>query len=84
MFLLDKKKSQSYTDLADTTQLYIFEYLVEKECVYTFEAFHAYRSLDAYYHFLSGKVSNWVHHKMDNICIVYCEIGASQATSKNY
>lgn len=40
--------STDLSDLPEVSQAYNFEYLVEKECVYTREALKAYRTLDAY------------------------------------
>lgn len=43
-----QQRQRFSTDLSEVSQAHNFEYLVEKECVYTREAFKAYRTLDAY------------------------------------
>ncbi len=65
-------------DLSDLTvsQVHIFEYLVEKECVYTREAFKAYHSLDVYNYFHSGKVKSILTYTNGSTCVVYGEIEA--------
>ncbi|XP_035234666.1 uncharacterized protein LOC118206288 [Anguilla anguilla] len=76
--------STDLSDLPEVSQVHIFEYLVERECVYTREAFKAYRSLDAYNYFNSGKVKSILTHKNGNTRVVYGEIEAGQALSKRY
>ncbi len=76
--------STDLSDLPEVSQVHIFEYLVEKECVYTREAFKAYRSLDAYNYFNSGKVKNILTYTNGSTCVVYGEIEAGQTLSKSY
>jgi len=76
--------STDLSDLPEISQVHIFEYLVERECVYSREAFKAYRSLDSYNYFHSGKVKSILTFKNGNICVVYGEIEAGQTLSKRY
>ncbi|XP_016105082.1 uncharacterized protein [Sinocyclocheilus grahami] len=76
--------STDLSDLPEVSQVHIFEYLVEKECVYTSEAFKAYHSLDAYNYFHSGKVKRILTYTNGNTCVVYGEVEAGQTLSKNY
>lgn len=75
------------TDLSNVpelSQVNIYQYLVEAECAYTREAFKAYRSLDAYNYFHSGKVRCLLAYKKADKCAVYGEIEAGQTLSKSY
>ncbi len=62
----------------------MYHYLVETECVYTREAVKANRSLDAYNYFASGKVGRICPYNVDDVCLVFGEVGASQTLSKTY
>lgn len=64
----------------------IYLYLVEKECSYTKEKFRNYKALESYNYFLSGKVKNIVTflNKKLSICIVTCDVEASQTIKKNH
>ncbi len=62
----------------------MYNYLVETECVYTREAVKAYRSLDAYNNFVSGKVGSICSFNVDEVYLVFGEVGASQTWSKTY
>ncbi len=62
----------------------MYHYLVETECVYTREAVKAYRSLDAYNYFVSGKVGSICSYNVDDVYLVFGEVGASQMLSKTY
>ncbi|XDV26035.1 hypothetical protein PO909_029839 [Leuciscus waleckii] len=71
--------STDLSDLPEVSQVNIFEYLVEKECVYTREAFKAYRSLDAYNYFHSGKVKMILTHGWKYLCHLRGNRGGSDA-----
>ncbi|KAL0147027.1 hypothetical protein M9458_057551, partial [Cirrhinus mrigala] len=60
----------------------LYHYLVETECVYTREAVKAYRSLDTYNYFISGKVGSICSYNVDDVYLVFGEVGASQTLSK--
>lgn len=62
----------------------VYHYLVDTACVYSREAVKAYRSLDAYNYFLSGKVGKIQSFTDKDYHIVYGEVGASQTVSKTY
>ncbi len=62
----------------------MYNYLVETECVYTREAVKAYRSLDAYNNFVSRKVGSICSFNVDDVYLVFGEVGASQTWSKTY
>lgn len=72
------------TDLPNVSQLNTFEYLVERQCYYTKESFRAYRSLDEYNSFQAGKVKMVLTYSVEDVCVVYGEIKASQTLSKFY
>lgn len=76
--------STDLSDLPDVSQMNIFEYLVERECFYTREAFKAYRSLDAYNYYYSGKVRAILTYKAGETCVVYGEVQSSQRLEKYY
>ncbi len=48
------------------------------------EYIKAYRSLDAYNYFNSGKVKNILTYTNGSTCVVYGEIEAGQTLSKSY
>lgn len=76
--------TQNVKHLPEVSYPDVYHYLVETECVYTREAVKAYRSLDAYNYFLSGKVGNICSYNVDDVCLVFGEVGASQTLSKTY
>ncbi len=76
--------TQNVKRLPEITYPDMYHYLVETECVYTREAVKAYRSLDAYNYFVSGKVGSICSYNVDDVYLVFGEVGASQTLSKTY
>ncbi len=76
--------TQSVKRLPEITYPDVYHDLVETECVYTREAVKAYRSLDAYNYFVSGNVGSICSYNVDDVYLVFGEVGASQTLSKTY
>ncbi len=76
--------TQNVKRLPEITYPDVYHYLVETESVYTREAVKAYRSLDAYNYFVSGKVGSLCSYNVDDVYLVFGEVGASQTLSKTY
>lgn len=64
--------------MPDLTCPHVYHYLIDRESVYTKDTVKVFHSLDTYNYFLKGKVWNICSYNADNICIMYCTIGASQ------
>ncbi len=62
----------------------MYHYLVETECVYTRKAVKANRNLDAYIYLVSRKVGSICSYNVDDVCLMFGEVGASQTLSKTY
>lgn len=76
--------SPDFSALPQLTYPDLYHYLVDTVCVYSREAVKAYRSLDAFNYFISGKLRKLCSYRLNDHTIVFGEVGASQTLSKTY